>query len=64
MTIVKERTDDLAAIRAMFADEDGITADQAAVTYSDQRLEMAKIADPVLYAKWLERTYQWQCKLL
>lgn len=59
MTLTQERLNDCDVIRAMFAAEENITIERAAIAYSDNRLNMAKEADPVKYAEWLEKAYQW-----
>lgn len=52
--------DDFSILRAMFAEEEGVDADEILRRYPDHRLERVRDTDEPTYRKWLEDAYQWK----
>ena len=52
--------DDFSILRAMFAEEEGVDADEILRRYPDHRLALARDHDEPTYRQWLEKAYNWQ----
>lgn len=51
---------DLTILRAMFAEEEGVDAEEIMRRYPDHRLERIRDTDEPTYREWVEKAYQWK----